>query len=236
MYVHWMSIHFELTNRFDSTRDMQYNYRMTRHADEQAVQVLKAKLAETDGQIGPALKELVACARTLLDLLEREEALRRAVEVVAGEDSATTAPWQGPRSRLSRFEGRVRRSTEELLEAVHQLERARAAPGLFDPVGRVFMRGPSRDAAHPPMPRPSIGELARDLIGGHPGTRIAVRDVAQQVMDSEPGRYTDMRSAYGAVYAHLTRNPRFEKAESGVFVYVGDDNNDASVSTDAEGG
>lgn len=235
---------------------------MARHADEQAVQVLKAKLAETDGQIGPALKDLAAGARALLDLLEREDALRRAVEVVAGEDSATTVPWQGPRSRLSRFEGRVRRGTAELLEAVHQLERARAAPGLFDPVGRApvgrapvgrdpmgrgpmgrdpvgraFMRTPSRDAAHLPMPSPSIGEIATGLVGGHPGTRIAVRDIAQQMMDSEPGRYADMRSAYGAVYAHLTRNPHFEKAESGVFIYVGDENNDvAPAPTDAEGG
>ena len=214
-----------------------YNYRMTRRDDEQAAQVLKAKLAETDGQIGPALKELVEGARALLDLLEREEALRRAVEVVAGEDSATTAPWQGPRSRLSRFESRVRRSTEEMLEAVHQLERARAAPALFDPVGRAMpsARMQPRPASFP-IPRPSIGEVARDLVGGQPGTRIVVRDVAQQMMDSEPGRYADMRSAYGAVYAHLTRNPRFEKAESGVFIYVGDETNDVPPApTDAEG-
>ena len=211
---------------------------MTRRDDEQATQVLKAKLAETDGQIGPALKELVEGARALLDLLERGEALRRAVEVVAGEDSATTAPWQGPRSRLSRFEGRVRRSTEEMIEAVHQLERARVAPALFDPVGRAVPSARMQVRAAPsPMPRPSIGEVATDLIDGHPGTRIVVRDVAQQMMDSEPGRYADMRSAYGAVYAHLTRNPRFEKAESGVFIYVGDENNDvAPAPTDDEGG
>lgn len=204
---------------------------MTLDADEAtAKRVLIGRRAELQAELEGSAKRALDAHQALIELIAKDDALRQAIAVIAGEP---IEPESHIVHRLTRLRGRLESLTDDL-ETITRFANRRRPPRS---AGRVpaadIVHGAGRflsDAVGPVSPVDARGQPsstggsvereAVDLARERRGV-VRVRDLAERIYERYPGRFASSRSAYASVSAQLERSDHFVKGDRGEFLLVG---------------
>lgn len=204
--------------------------------EEIAVDVMSSRLRQSQQAAQEALQPVLKAQASLLTALEEASVLGEALRVIStAPTSRIPIGWR----RLERLRPRLRELQSELEHAARMLDSNGLLHEASEPVSADLQtRGVNQDqrtttarhAGYLPVERPDdTGDRTRDDLdviqeaqrfAQGAGGRVRVRMLARQLHDTEPGRYSNERSAYASVFAILDRSPLFLRGEPGAFVLV----------------
>ena len=193
-----------------------------------AKRVLAARRAELQAELESSAKRALDAHRALIELIAKDDALRQAIAVIAGEPIEPEAHFV---HRLTRLRGRLESVTDDL-ETIARLAGHRPsglagrtpAMGAGAAAGRflsetVDLASPPDAHRRPALPSQSIEREAVDLARRRRGV-LRVRDLAERINERYPERFASPRSAYVSISAQLERSDQFIKGDRGEFLLV----------------
>ena len=177
---------------------------MRDHRTEDAMSLLAESRQARISDVRSAVAETRAVHERLVELLEEDDALHRAMHVL--DNSPYQPPDAGrPAGHLSRtIVGRAQR----ILRDLEILERVIGEASFGRPRSLVDDGAASKREAE-------LVRVALNLRDDH--GRVKARELAMRLRELNPDRYSSSRSAYGAVYDQLNRSQAFERAGPGEF-------------------
>lgn len=203
---------------------------MTLDTDEATAQrVLTERRAALQAELEGSAKRALEAHQALIELIAKDDALRQAIAVIAGEP---IEPESHIVHRLTRLRGRLESLTDDL-ETITRLANHRpprfagrassggAAHGSGSFLGETI--GPASSAGvrgQPSSTDRNVEREAVDLARQRRGV-VRVRDLAEHIDERYPGRFASRRSAYASISAQLERSDYFVKGDRGEFLLVG---------------
>lgn len=203
---------------------------MTLDTDEAtAKRVLAERRAALQAELESSAKRALDAHQALIELIAKDDALRQAIAVIAGE---SIEPESHIVHRLTRIRGRLESLTDDL-ETITRLANRRPprpaglVPAADPPLGGGRFLSDAVDSASssgtrdlPSSTGRSVEREAVELARQRRGV-VRVRDLAERVYERYPGRFASPRSAYASISAQLERSDYFVKADRGEFLLVG---------------
>ena len=203
---------------------------MTLDTDETtAKRVLAERRSELQAELEGSAKRALDAHQALIELIAKDDALRQAIAVIAGEP---IEPESHIVHRLTRLRGRLESLTDDL-ETITRLANRRLprpmGPALAVDLthgGGSFLGGTAGSASsasvrgQPASTDRSVEREAVDLARQRRGV-VRVRDLAEHIDERYPGRFASRRSAYASISAQLERSDYFVKGDRGEFLLIG---------------
>lgn len=202
---------------------------MTLDRDEStATRILAQRRAELQAELEDSAKRALDAHRALIELISKDDALRQAIAVIAGEPIEPEAHFV---HRLMRLRSRLESLTDDL-ETITRLANRRTprSTGRTPPAGSdqsagrfldetVGFASPVGARRRPTLPSGSVEREAVELARQRRGV-VRVRDLAERINERYPGRFVSPRSAYASISAQLERSARFVKGDRGEFLLI----------------
>jgi len=192
-----------------------------------AIGVLRKKIADLNPQVDTQLEEAEKAVADLVDRLEEQRALSRAVQTLGGAVDAQIddAPWR----RVEPVD-RARRVQRELEMLKVARERSDPERGL-----RRERRASSRRRSVRADDAPDVEELAVEFARAH-SRDFHVKDLAVHILTSDTTRYRDEKTAQASLYHHLGKSDQFERIGRGRFRLTDSTPSAAREGDDRDGG
>ncbi len=205
---------------------------MTLDPDETtATRVLTQRHAALQPEIDEAASRCLEAHHALIELMKKDDALRQAIHVIAGQpiEVEPHLPY-----RLIRLRGRLESLADDL-QTIKRLAQKRRShrPRRAGPPPQFAHRGSpvtdepfgSREPAPPRVPlagRALAVESEAIKLARRAGGTVRVRDLAEHINERDPERFASLRSAYASISAQLDRSSQFIKGDRGEFLLVDD--------------
>lgn len=212
---------------------------MSDRDDLTATRVLAQRRAELQAELEASAQRALEAHQALIELIAKDDALRQAIAVIAGEPIEPETHFV---HRLTRVRGRLESLTDDLKTVMRLAGRRphrstdpkqQAAGNFLSESAGFAPAGVSRRAA---LPSGSVERVAVELARRRRGV-IRIRDLAEHINERYPGRFASPRSAYASISAQLERSAHFVKGDRGEFLLISErPPRETPASPDAEEG
>lgn len=195
---------------------------MSDRDDLTATRVLAQRRAELQAELEASAQRALEAHQALIELIAKDDALRQAIAVIAGEPIEPETHFV---HRLTRVRGRLESLTDDLKTVMRLAGRRphrstdpkqQAAGSFLSESAGFAPAGVSRRAA---LPSGSVERVAVELARRRRGV-IRIRDLAEHINERYPGRFASPRSAYASISAQLERSAHFVKGDRGEFLLI----------------
>ena len=191
--------------------------------DHTAKRVLAQRRAELQAELEASAQRALEAHQALIELIAKDDALRQAIAVIAGEPIEPETHFV---HRLTRVRGRLESLTDDLKTVMRLAGRRphrsadpkQQAGGSFLSESAGFP-SPAGARRQPALPRRSIEREAVELARQRRGV-VRIRELAERINERYPGRFVSPRSAYASISAQLERSAHFVKGDRGEFLLV----------------